>query len=444
MSKSIHEIKKSLSQRDTEALKSLYDFRCLTQNQIYELHYNESLRTGQEVSDNTCKKKIRDFLSLGLIKKTDYLDSEVYFLTPFGIEFIRYCFDLPTNIYDSQKKVVKRGYYTAKELEVYPKYINHQINLNQFVIEFSRLNLEGNYKYYDEKYVSQYTGIRPDGMITMFDTDFFLEMDMSTESKRQLFEKWENYRNFINSREYSYKERKIVVLFIVEGALKDNDREDEQIKQKIANRVELIKYTIYERLLDKIDSDFDVYVGSKEQILKLLHAKIVPLLKSNYELNDKIKKVLETKHGFTLAHGEALKKTFHGTEYGLYIRKLTEQNNIVVENNRIQEFLFDEYSYSPASVLSKIAYLEKNNSYFRANFKRDICYIVLAESEKQIYDDIKIVDLIGVKNVFFTTIERLETFPFYEALFAFDFLGNIHRFTNSGLSERIFERNMRN
>ena len=46
-------------------------------------------------------------------------------------------------------------------------------------------------------------------------------MDMSTESKKQLIEKWDNYRSFLLSREFSSspeRNNKIVILFIIENS----------------------------------------------------------------------------------------------------------------------------------------------------------------------------------------------------------------------------------
>lgn len=74
-----------------------------------------------------------------------------------------------------------------------PRLINHQLELNQFVIEFNaKHSADPNlmpHKYYNEKFVSKYKFIRPDGMISIGDIDFFLEMDMGTENKKQLIDK---------------------------------------------------------------------------------------------------------------------------------------------------------------------------------------------------------------------------------------------------------------
>ena len=431
MSNKISKIIKTLSQRDVDALKSIYSHRCLTLNQIYQLHYSKSLRTNEDVSDSYCRKKITELIGLNLIEKVEYADIEVYFLTPSGIKVIRYCFDLPTNIYDSKRKVVKRGYYRASELKISGKYINHQVQTNQFLIDFQALKPDFYWKYFDEKYISRFSNIRPDGLLSMFDIDFFIEMDMGTESKKQLLDKWMNYRNFLNSREYQYSEKKIVVLFIIEGT---NRKEA---------RIDLVRHTINEGLLDKMDSNFEIYVDTKENILKMLQVRYFSILNNSNEFANKSKKLLTDKYDFHITSGETIKNLFNNTEYWAYCRKKNPNgNNIIVENNKVQEYVFDLYQFSPMSVIKKIAYLDSNNTFFKSKFNRELSYVIIGESETQLYHNLKIMDLLVINNVYLTTLDRMEKLPFHKALFQFDFLGNIHSFTDNGLEERCFECNI--
>lgn len=428
MKKSLNELTQILSQRDVGMLKSIYQFRCLNELQLYQLHFEEVSPIDEELSKEMVKSRIEELLTLDLIKRVEYLGGErVYFLTPSGIEIIRHFMDLPTSIYDAKKKVVKRGYYRASELDIYPKNINHQVHLNQFVVDFGKLDSNANWKYFDEKHVSQYTNIRPDGMLSILDTDFFLEMDMATESKKQLYEKWEHYRNFLISREYAYREKRIVVLFIVDGT------------DRIKERISTIKYTIYERLLDVLDAEFEVYVGTSEELLSLLKNRLIPACRNEDPYTAKISKVLQEKHGFSLSDGDLLRTIFQGTKYGLYMRKLNEENNLLVEEGRVQEFLVDDYFFEPTTIVAKVAYMDKNNSYFKSRFNREIAYLIVGKNEDQMYKDLRMVDLIGLKNIFFSTYQRLREKPFHEAVFQFDLLGNLHHFENNGLEERSFE-----
>lgn len=420
-------ILKQLAQRDVNALLSIYKMRCLTQQQIYELHYRIST-SGDIVGDAYCKKKINDFMDLKLVEKLLHVN-EVYFLTSTGVELVRTCFDLPSNIYDTEKKIVRRGYYRASELKISPKYINHQIALNQFMIDFMQYKHEIFWKYFDEKYISSFKNIRPDGLLNMLDVDFFIEIDMGTESKKQLYDKWENYRRFLDSREYELKERKIIVLFVVENV------------ENVEGRIDLVMHTLSERLMDKIDSNLEFYINTKDKIIEILNNKILMAKELRTDINDDIFRIFAN-HGFSVALGEKIKNYFNGVEYEFYCRKINEDNKIVVENGKIQEYIIDNYINSPFSVLKKIAFLNYTNSFFRDKFKRDLAYIVVAESEQQIYDALKTLDLLSIDNVYFTTIERMKNRPFYKAIFQFDFIGNIHVFENNGLKNRIFEINI--
>lgn len=423
-------ILKSLSKRDVNALKSIYDHRCLTLNQVYELHYMKSSRgDGEFVSDAYCKKKINEFLEMELIERIEHINTDIYFLTSRGIEVVRYCFDLPTNIYDYNNGVIRRGYYRAHELKISPKYVNHQLSLNQFLIDFKLREYEVYWKYYDEKHISQFKNIRPDGLLNMLDVDFFIEIDMATESKKQLYEKWENYRRFLDSREYEYIERKIVVLFVIENTLNPQ------------TRIDLVKHTLGARLMDKVDSNFEIYIDTKDNILNMLEEKIKVAGKVLQDETDEIFNAIAN-HGFSVALGEKLRNVFNNIEYDFYCRKIDENHHIVIENDKIQEYIVDSYKYAPFSVMKKIAFLSISNVYFREKLNRELSYIIVGESEESLYRDLKVMDLLVVDNVYYTTLSRLKNKPFHEALFQFDFLGNIHYFKNSGLDDRNFDYNV--
>lgn len=193
--------------------------------------------------------------------------------------------------------------------------------------------------------------------------------------------------------------------------------------------------------MDKVDLNFDIYIDTKENLLELLKYKIEVANRKRVDKNDEIFNAM-AKHGFSVALGEKLKNIFNNIEYDFYCRKIDENNNVVVENGRLQEYILDSYYYSPFSVLKKVAFLNLSNVYFRENLNRELSYIVVAESEESLFRDLKVMDLIVVDNVFYTTLERLNTMPFHRALFQFDFLGNVHSFKSSNLDDRSFEFNV--
>jgi hypothetical protein len=436
LKKILRELLRDMSQLDVEALRSLYYYRCLTADQLWSLHILD--KNGEENTPILMQQLLDKWEGWGVVEKIDRasplfgeFNRYAYFLTSIGIEIIRYVFDLPTNIYDAKKQVVRRGYYRASELKIHPKNINHQLALNQFVVDFSKQAVNIVYKYYDEKYVSQFANIRPDGMLTIMDTDFFIEMDMATESRRQLLQKWDNYRNFLLSAEFAYKDRNIVILFIIDGT------------EKVKERIDLIRHTIYERLADKMDADFDMYIATRQEMLTILTNKLIPSLKFGDQTIQTISPVL-AKHQFVLSSGEPLREVMQGATYKYYLRKLDNKQRLIVEDGRIQEFLLDDYRDSPLSVINKILYLDKRNLFFRDKFKRDIGYIVIGSTEAELFHQLKLMEMVNIPYVYFTTISRLESLAFHEALFIFDQLGNVYHFMNVGLQTTVFERTIPN
>ena len=184
--------------------------------QIYNNFYKKDYVGVQEFRD----KKLNMLLNTGAIEEVEFSnDNSAIFLTRLGIDVVVSEFKIPINIVD--KNGVKRGFYRSSELKLQPKNIPHQVHLNQFMLDFKTVysykQLDIPWTYFDEKYVSQYTKIRPDGLIRILDVDLFLEMDMSTESKVQLEAKWRNYKVFLNSAEHRHNEQKVIVLFIIEN-----------------------------------------------------------------------------------------------------------------------------------------------------------------------------------------------------------------------------------
>ena len=112
LSKRIRSLLKEFSQRDLEALKSIYDFRCLSFNQIYERHYKYSKKTGGIVSDGYLKKKIRKFERLGIIEyEEDGKVDGVYFLTSDGVKVVKEALTYQT-IYMILKKISPTRIFT--------------------------------------------------------------------------------------------------------------------------------------------------------------------------------------------------------------------------------------------------------------------------------------------------------------------------------------------
>lgn len=420
-----------LSQTDIKALESIYHFRCLNEDLLYLLHYNQN-SNGEFQDRGVVRKKIRLFKRLELIRLVTYEHAPLpaIFLTTNGVNIVRESLDLLNNVFDNNRQIVRRGYYRASELDIYKKNINHQIHLNSFVVNLKIKLKDFKFDYYDEKYVSQYSNIRPDGLIQLFGLDFFLEMDMGTESKNQLRAKWDNYRSFLMSNEYYYRDRNIILLFI----LPDTSNLDE--------RKDTIMHSISDRLLDIIGENFEIYIGTKNELIDMIINKVLPSIQGINSFNNTVEKLLEVNHGFITESGETIKQILPDSEYAARLKKVNHNGNIIVEKGKVQEFLYDDYKYRPTSIIKRISYHDKNNDIIRHYINRDMSYLILVDKEEVIFHDLKIYELLTSHNIYFTTFARLKAMIFCEAIFQFDLLGNIYHFSDNSLLNRVYERTL--
>ena len=422
----VYDIKRELSNIDLKVLYNIYMYRCLSLNQIYTNFYVDRYKFNEYID-----KVINNFKKFNLIEEVLFNNSSIaLFLTKTGIEVIKEVFDLDTNIIDTNKNVIKRGYYRAYELKMLPRLIPHQIYLNQFALDFANLynhaNLKQAWSYYDEKYVSQYNVIRPDGLIRIKDMDFFLELDMASESVAQLEEKWTHYRKFLNSREFLENDRKILVFFILENT--NNPEKRKQIIKKTANGIS-----------DLIKNNFDIYIGTREELLRKIFLEIIPNEEFNNKQLDTLRAVLKEKN-FKVDKAYSLKKALNDTEYMYYMRMLDENNNIVVKNNKVQEFLIDFYDGSNMSIFNKWIYFNKNNAYFNNIYKRDIRLIIICNNISNLKEDKNLLNIYNDENIYFTTLNDLKNKKnLHEALYQIDNMNNLFSFFNESLNTRDYK-----
>lgn len=419
-----YERAKKLTSHDIRFFYSIYEYRCLSEKQAYDYFYEEAY-----VSLETFRRaKISKWVKNELIEVIEYKEQKAIFLTNNAIEIIREEFGLSTNIVDSEKKVVRRGYYSAAELKMLPRLINHQVHLNQFVLDFKALAEEYgvNWKHYGEKFVSQYFGMRPDALLKFYGVDIFLEQDMSTESRVQLLAKWEGYRTFLRSNEAQGNTRKIIMLFIIDGT------------KSVEKRKDLVRYTAGDSLIDLLGDKFDIYVGTRSELLDILFSNIIPSLQMMNTMHSKLMKVMSEKHGFVIRDAARLRNFLVETEYSFMIYKTTEEGNLLSENGRIQEYLLDDATGCPFSMISKIAYHKRNSSAFFRENNRHISTIFIVDSEEEVKRHLKLSSLMGTDEIYFTTFNRLTKKDFSKALFQFDRSGAMYHFADPGLIKREF------
>lgn len=419
------DVKNMLSQDDLNVLYEIYMLRCLTITQIYNNFYKKDYVGVQEFRD----KKLNMLLNTGAIEEVEFSnDNSAIFLTRLGIDVVVSEFKIPINIVD--KNGVKRGFYRSSELKLQPKNIPHQVHLNQFMLDFKTVysykQLDMPWTYFDEKYVSQYTKIRPDGLIRILDVDLFLEMDMSTESKVQLEAKWRNYKVFLNSAEHRHNEQKVIVLFIIENT------------DLIENRKNLVKLTASNIVLDDIDDNFEIIVGTKEELLMTVFNSIIPDIKKTNYKKANVVNLLTSKFGLNVSDASILSKRLGNQDYGFFVRRLDKSNNILIDHNKIQGFLIDYCYNNTLSTIAKIVYLDRNLSDFHYYYKWTPSYIIISENLEQLHKDLQFLKLDQVQNVYFTTLDDLEKNKLPYALYQFHNDGEKYSFEDMGLKKRHY------
>lgn len=419
-----YEAARLLDEKDIEFLRAIYEYRCLSLQQAVQYFYEEEYADVDEFDE-----KVTQLLELELVEVIEYKEGHALFLTNRAIEIIRDSYGLATNIVDHERNVIKRGYYTASELKMLPRLINHQVHLNRFVLDFSHLAQDEtlNWSHFGEKHVSQYFGIRPDALIRFYDVDLFLEQDMATESKTQLMNKWDNYRTYLRSKEHDLNTRKIIVLFIVDNTT------------QIEKRKDLVRFTAVDSLIDLFSSRFEMFVGTRSELLDLVFSSIIPTMQGLNGTHNHLMKLLRIRHNYAVQDATKLKRFLSDTEYSFMIYKMDDQNNLIIQNGRLQEFLLDDATGSPFSLHHKLAYHKRNSASFYREMNRHISVIILVDSEYAIKKQLHLTGLTGTDNVYYTTLKRLEEMSFSEALFQFDRSGNQYHFTNSGLIQRVME-----
>ena len=432
MKKALIELMSKLKDDDLKALSYLYLYRAMDVDQIMTYVYGVGAETTVEKRKRTV---IRNrLMAESLVTVSVYHHGrEAMQITNKGIEIVRHSRDIPNQIYDQDKKVVKRGYYTQAELAMNTRLVNHQVHLNQFMLEFEeRARAMGlPWNYYDEKFLSAYVNIRPDGMVTLLDHDLFIETDMATESKVQLIEKWAHYRAFLNTDEFRFKSRRIVVLFVIDNIISKN---------KIRNRIELVKQTIVDTFLDEIRPDFEIVIKPREEMLDyVFKGLILRILNKNRKENAFLDYLQKRK--FTLSYGYNLNEYLLGDFYQYYVRKLDNSGKIVTRNGTLQEYFVDFYHYEEMSVLHRLEYFKKNGKLYRDKFGRGINLIIVTDNIELLFKDMEKLGqrALGIQGIFVVDSNKMSTRnEVYKNLLQISAQGEVFRIVSSDHSRREF------
>jgi hypothetical protein len=399
--------------------------RCLTLHQAYKYFYKNRYTLEELLNKVLIPMQLEK-----IIKIVPFLGNYSILLDRKGHDYLRDNI-LVKEIMDSDRGKIRRGYNNLGENNMETRAMNHQVHLNEFVLEAeenikiinSGTNFDINYDYKDEKQVSKYYYIRPDGLLSLNIVnpdnnksafDFFLEMDMSTETAAQLVTKFKRYQDFVKSKEFYARHEKIIVLFIVANTERLNERK------------RLIRKTLNENF-NRYNKRFDVFIGTKNECLTFLFNSI-------FNKNDPVDIIKKS----PLA-GE-LKNILSSSE--LQLETINIPSYLIRLNNG-KIFYYDSYLNSLNSVISKIMYYHHINNEYKIKYKTDIDYLIITSSPLETLCDLEALNILNTKHIYFTTPERLNTMPLYEAIYMYGYDGSISHFADNDFTKLVFEQNLR-
>lgn len=407
---------------------AIYRYRCLSEKQILNFVYQDG---GNE--------RLKNLVANKLVEAVKYQpENNVYFLTTLGVGCTEAIYsNVLQSLYGTERKTLLK----ASDLKIKEQNINHQIHLNEFVLQFAK-SFQGviDYKYYDEKFMPKASDfMMPDGMLDLPNCFVLLEMDMGTETIQRLRQKWDSYRLFLNSPGSFFQRKPIVMFFILDGV------------KNIELRRRNIMSCILEYLSDRINGQFEVYIDSAENLQGVIKSKLLNP-NNTMEINTidetGVCVSLKNNYGFSIAiHPSPLSKI--NAPFSFYIRKLNGDMRVMTEDGKAQEYLMDIWLDGRLSVCRNIMYFRRISENIRKCTGRYLSYVVVVPSELWIAKVLQAMKLCEPKNIYFTTIDRLKKinniksnkkYEWSDALFQIDRLGNLVHFKDGALQETVHER----
>ena len=236
-----------MNEKQKQVLSCLYQLRVLTLEQIQEAFYPTS-------TPKSCMVNIHKSLEAnGYVKREKKGHTSYYTIADKGVDLLKkegICF-----IGTEYRPMIQSDFLPVSKIVVKPRLFDHQCALNSFVLNFQKANIPVMWSYYDEKFSSSVSStMRPDGILKVEDRYFFLEMDMDTEREKALISKWEHYREFLRGFD---KTMKISVLFLV-----DSKSSEKRIRE--------LRDSMYLGLYGKIGKTFDAYFFTPSQAATFL------------------------------------------------------------------------------------------------------------------------------------------------------------------------------
>lgn len=416
---------RQLTDGDVAALLSTYQHRCLDEALLYRYIYSET----DEYQQYTARR-IKKLVDFNLIEQVDYgREFPALFLTTLGIETVKATSKERLNLL-YQFEYGKKTLPLSSDLKMHPKIINHQMHLNSFAMELeSYARPQGYFRYFDEKLMPPASNfMMPDAMAELSDFFVFLEMDMGTEAGGRLAQKWNSYRTFLNDPGPFYKEKPVVMLFIIDGV-----KNAELRKRNITSG-------FMAHIADRVNGKFEVYIDGVEALHDIVKTQLLKLHPVETSEAADVCHSISSAHGFSISQPPILKEL--DVPYSYYVRQLNADKKIHVIGNRPQEFLMDIWLDGRLSVLRNILYYQCSLNQIEKLTRRKLAYVVVVPSECSACALLKVLKITQPAGLFFTTPARLAERPWNKALFCIDQLWNLNHFADNSLSVAIHEKRL--
>lgn len=427
--KKSYNLRYKYTDRDMRALLSLYTFRCLSIDQLFDLNYSYR-KNGSNQSMSYLRQKMVYFKADQLVTYVNATEKtpRLYYLTARGYTIVNQYFSAEFAM-ESHDIFQHKTSYKALRIETF--FVAHQYYLNCFAIDLINMfkDVPG-IKYADERHMTLSYVLRPDGILeipettveingklrTIPKTQFLLENDMSSERLKTIQEKMQSYREFILSSKRDENTRTIVLYICHKQDFLTNNintRSEfiEELSKKPELRIQNFRKIACDSLIDIIDGHFDMFINSHQHLLATIKCFYLP---QYFGINPKslwpdLRRVLsEHVNDMDLIKQNDIPSLSSGIRYDA-ILKCQKTNRLYVFVNAIGE---------PMSLFKKIMWHKKHTSEYSSANNSGVTFVLLVNKEEVIKSISNVLNLKDTKysDVFFTTTDRLSGLPFHEAL----------------------------
>ena len=368
----------NLNSLDILLLSYLYKYRALS----IEMGWFAVYRTAYPDFSSCYRSRILPLIQSGIITyKPHPKHTYILLLTPLGQDVLRQSQNLPRYI-DNRRTLLK-----PSEIAIDDAQIPHQVALSDFMIKFSDLYRRKQYseelQVYVETAVEKYDYMRPDGMLLLSDLRIFVEQDMGTESRFMLSSKWGRYRRYLSSIK-NENTSPIIVPFIIDTA-----------PGSFTTRCDVIRRTAEVLFSHMLDRQIEIFIGSEDELLKTMFQVV---LKDHFHeptVASQIPSVF-SQEGYRVVPGESIAKYTGNTFFSWFVQRTVNGKIQPLQlqgnqgNTKIPDlFVVDSFEGYPLSVIAKIMFLERSQSYFSVHFKqiKRLQYLVVGKSK----DDLEVL-----------------------------------------------------